>query len=554
MPVRMLLPYLVAMATQTPWRRGVGMSKKRVLALVLSALVVSSALVVAPTSAPEAYAAPTSSRIAGADRYGTAAAVSKAAFGDPSKVDTVFIAAGASFPDSLSAGPVATVRNAPVLLTHKNGLPRATIDELRRLGPKEIIVIGGTGVIPSAVGDQLKKYAATVTRTGGDDRYDTSRRAVEQGFPNGASTVYITAGRTFADAVSGGALAAAKGAPLLLIEPGQAHLDAATKQTLSKLGASRVVAIGGQGALSSALAQEAAAVTGAKPSRLGGADRYETSAVVAREFGVTSDVLMATGTDFPDAIAAIPLAATRGVPILLTVPYCVSATTATITSKSNIKRLTLIGGVGAIRGLVGIQHGCLSTTDPTSPWAFVNKKHPLRPVNHVPGDLRTVRTASTGGGMMRNEAAGEFERMVAAAAAEGAGTIANASAYRSYSTQVSVYAANTQREGAVKAELSTARPGYSEHQTGLTVDVAACGNGCRGLDAFGGTSQSNWVIANAHRFGFIVRYEAGYEGITGYKSEPWHLRFVGDALATDYKSGGFHTLEQYFGYAAAPSY
>lgn len=101
----------------------------------------------------------------------------------------------------------------------------------------------------------------------------------------------------------------------------------------------------------------------------------------------------------------------------------------------------------------------------------------------------------------------------------------------------------------------TARPGYSEHQTGLTIDLVACGaSACSGIDSFGATAQGRWTAANAHRFGFIVRYESGQTYVTGYAPEPWHLRYVGVALASDYRAGGFRTLEQYFDTPAAPTY
>lgn len=522
----------------------------RPVTLALGVFIALGALL----AAPGAHATPEVERVSGADRFMTSVAVSRAAFPDAGAVDTVYVASGRTYPDSLSAGPIAALDGAPVLLTPMNSLFEATVSELRRLKPREIIVIGGPGAVSTGVESLLRPLAPTVSRIGGTDRYETSRQVAERGFPDGAETVYLATGRNFADAISGGALAASREAPILLVDTRQPHLDVATERTLSKLGAEKIVVIGGQGVLSSALAQEARAVTGADVKRLGGADRYETSAIVAAEFGAIAEVMLATGTDFPDAISATSLAAARNVPILLTIPYCVSATTGTITKKSNVQKLTMIGGPGAVRGLVGSQHECVSTTNPNSPWVFVNKQHPLRPIDYVPGDLRAVNASNAGGGWMRNEAAGAFERMVATAAKEGAGTIANASAYRSYATQISVYAANARRDGAAKTEMSTARPGYSEHQTGLTVDVVACAKRCRGLDDFGGTTQSNWIIRNAHRFGFIVRYEAGYETITGYQSEPWHLRYVGVTLATDYKSGGFHTLEQYLGYGAAPRY
>lgn len=529
------------------------MQKKRTLTFAVSIIVAVGALLVAPVASP-AYAASSADRVAGADRYGTAAAASRAAFADPSRVDTVFIAAGSTYPDSLSAGPIAAHQNAPVLLTHHNGLPWATTAEIRRLAPEKIVIIGGSGAVPTKVGSQLKKLAPDVSRISGTDRYETSRKAAEWGFPDGAGKVYLATGSNYADAVSGGALAAANSAPIVLIDPAQPHLNEATRHTLSKIGAAKVIVIGGEAVVPPQLVREAKEVTGASGQRLGGADRYETSMLVAQQFGAVSNVLVATGYDFPDAISAIPLAAVRGVPIVLSVPYCVSATTAKITRQTSVNRLTLMGGVGALRGLVGSQHACLSTSDPNSTWLVVNKKRPLVPPTHVPGDMRGVNVRNVGGGSMRNEAAGALEQLFARASAEGAGAMANTSAYRSYSFQQGLFDNAVRRKGIAQAEIDTARPGHSEHQTGMAIDVVACGNGCGGIYQFGGTSQSGWVNDNAHRFGFIVRYEPGYQHIAGYMSEPWHLRYVGTALASDYKAGGFHTLEQYFGLPAAPNY
>src|SRR5690606_5906481 len=96
--------------------------------------------------------------------------------------------------------------------------------------------------------------------------------------------------------------------------------------------------------------------------------------------------------------------------------------------------------------------------------------------------------------------------------------------------------------------------GFSEHQTGLSLDVVACSNGCGEIEAFGGTAESAWIAEHAWEHGFIVRYEDGVSDTTGYVPEPWHLRYIGPALAAAYHESGCHSLEEFFGLPAAPDY
>lgn len=185
--------------------------------------------------------------------------------------------------------------------------------------------------------------------------------------------------------------------------------------------------------------------------------------------------------------------------------------------------------------------GCNSAASHINPNAIdvlVNKKHCLRPLNFVPPDLVTVHGAT-----ISAKAANDFNRMFADAAAAGQG-FAVSSSYRSYSNQVSTYNYWVSVNGQQGADTVSARPGYSEHQTGLAVDVGA--NGCN-LNCFGGTSQYQWLQANAAKYGFIQRYYSGYESITGYAGEEWHYRYVGVAVAQDMKAKGIKTLEQYWG-------
>lgn len=127
------------------------------------------------------------------------------------------------------------------------------------------------------------------------------------------------------------------------------------------------------------------------------------------------------------------------------------------------------------------------------------------------------------------------------------------SGFRSYQTQVSTYQGYASSVGISGADHASARPGYSEHQTGLAVDIGDAG-GCNLQPCFAQRPLAAWVSENSHHYGFVVRYQLGFHPISGYFAEPWHLRFVGVELATAVKKSGLHTLEQYFGLEAAPSY
>jgi D-alanyl-D-alanine carboxypeptidase len=128
------------------------------------------------------------------------------------------------------------------------------------------------------------------------------------------------------------------------------------------------------------------------------------------------------------------------------------------------------------------------------------------------------------------------------------------SGYRSYETQVATYAHWTDVLGAAQADVQSARPGYSEHQTGLALDVLPADGACQEFGCFGGTPQAAWLAEHAAAYGFVVRYQEGQQAITGYTAEPWHLRYVGARTAADVAASGARSLEEYFGLPAAPAY
>ncbi|MDR6987700.1 D-alanyl-D-alanine carboxypeptidase [Paenarthrobacter nitroguajacolicus] len=197
-----------------------------------------------------------------------------------------------------------------------------------------------------------------------------------------------------------------------------------------------------------------------------------------------------------------------------------------------------------------------SLTDPTSPWVIVNKHRPLSPQDFVPADLvqPNIRLAVSGeAALVISTTAAAAEKLFSAAATEGV-IMTLASGYRSYSTQVATYGGYVASTGQAAADRASARPGHSEHQTGWSFDIADGGGACSFQPCFAEQPAAVWAKANAHKFGFVVRYPWMFHDTTGYFYESWHLRYIGVEAATDMASRGIATLEEYFGLEAAPDY
>ncbi|MEN8581689.1 M15 family metallopeptidase [Burkholderia sp. RS01] len=187
---------------------------------------------------------------------------------------------------------------------------------------------------------------------------------------------------------------------------------------------------------------------------------------------------------------------------------------------------------------------------------MVNKHRPLKPANYVPADLVQPRVALAVSGeaaLLNRTTAAAAERMFAAAAAAGV-TMTLASGYRSYATQTATYNGYVSARGQAAADTASARPGYSEHQTGWAFDIGDGGGACSFQPCFAEQPAAVWAKANAYRFGFVVRYPFMLHPITGYYYESWHLRYIGVEAAADMKKRGIRTLEEYFGLKAAPGY
>jgi D-alanyl-D-alanine carboxypeptidase len=194
-----------------------------------------------------------------------------------------------------------------------------------------------------------------------------------------------------------------------------------------------------------------------------------------------------------------------------------------------------------------------SLTDPTSMWLVVNKKRPLDPKTYAPNDLRTPDMQVEGDQQVNDQTATALEALNRAAAADGI-SVELASGYRSYDTQVTIYASEVRAYGQAQADRESARPGHSEHQTGWAADLGTASGTCELKACFADTKEGKWLGANAYKYGFIIRYPDGKEKITGYLYEPWHVRYVGTDLSTEMHNQKIQTLEEFFNLPPAPQY
>ncbi len=328
------------------------MHKLRWAALILGATVATTAASASATTGV------TASRLAGSDRYATAATIAEASFQSGSA--EVIIASGLDYPDALAASYADGQLHAPVLLTDPNNLPSATQSALSALHASGAEVIGGTAAVSANVVSQLQAAGLTVQRISGADRYATAA-AVAQAFPTnligsygtGGPTAIVTSGLSYADALAGGPMAAKDSFPVLLTDP--SSLSSPTQSALTNLGIKQVILLGGTAAVSSGV-QTQITNMGISVTRIGGADRTQTATMVAdfeaQNLGWTlTHVNLARGNDFADALAGASHAGLETAPIILTEdPNTLgSYTTSWLqTNSATIATIHVFGGTAAV--------------------------------------------------------------------------------------------------------------------------------------------------------------------------------------------------------------
>ena len=325
--------------------------------------VVAAALGLAASVVPAAPASAAAvSRIAGEDRYATAAAVSTL-FG--AGVPIVFVATGENFPDALAAGPAGAATGGPVLLTRATSVPDSTAAALDHLDPANIVVLGGAGVISDGVVAELQQYTAgSVVRVAGQDRFETAA-AVAANFPVGVPLVYVANGLDFPDALAAGATAGAFDSPLLLVH--QNGIPASTAAQLERLDPGLIVVAGGPSAVSSDVQGQLFAYSD-EVLRESGANRFETAVDISfRTFDPgTRSVFLATGRNFPDALAGGPLAGILIGPLLLVEQDCVPQVVINEINRLNPESVVLLGGESALSNSVAALVPCPGPGLPTT--------------------------------------------------------------------------------------------------------------------------------------------------------------------------------------------
>jgi putative cell wall-binding protein len=296
---------------------------------------------------------PSVERLSGPDRYSGAVAISKRAF--PGTAPVVFLATGTGYPDALSAAPAAVVEGGPLLLTQPDALPEATATELRRLQPGRIVVVGGPASVSDRLLAELSGYAATVERISGANRYEASRSVVETVFET-SSRAYVATGANFPDALSASAAAGSLKAPVLLVDGGASAIDDPTRRVLDDLGASTAVIAGGPNSVSPGI--EGSLRARGSVVRQDGPDRFAASVSVnAGAFTKSSTAYLATGYNYPDALAGGVLAGLKKAPLFVVPTGCVPQAVLGQLRTMGVTKVVLLGGPASldagVEGLVG---------------------------------------------------------------------------------------------------------------------------------------------------------------------------------------------------------
>jgi putative cell wall-binding protein len=302
-------------------------------------------------------------RIQGADRFEVAVNISKTAY--PAGSKTAYIVTGSTYSDALSAAPAAVKEQAPLLLTRNDALPANVEAELKRLAPEKIVVVGGTASVSAAVETQLKKIASkTVDRVAGADRYEASRNVAAYAFGSTAvDSAYLATGTNFPDALSASAMAGAKQQPVILANGPESALDAATLATLNALKVKSVAIAGGPVSVSPGIEEQLKAtdtsVAGTKyaVTRLAGADRFEASIAISASGGA-NEVYLATGFNFPDALAGAALAGAEKAPLYVVPTDCVPAGVLSAIDRMDANQVTLLGGPNSLAPSVAALKPC----------------------------------------------------------------------------------------------------------------------------------------------------------------------------------------------------
>lgn len=293
---------------------------------------------------------PPSTRISGKNRFATSVEISKATY---TKADTVVIASGMDFADALCSVSLANAYKAPILLVTKDTVGDDVLGEIKRLGAKTALIIGGTGVVGTSVESKLKSAGLNTERIAGKTRFETAvlsaQRLKDKGYA--PKSLFIVYYNSYADALSASNVAAMLNAPILYVKT-TGDIDSTTKQYLSavKSSVANVYVIGGTGVISEQMSNTIKAYMGKTPVRVAGQNRYETCVEINKRFASylkSTNICVATGQNFPDALSGSVYSALNGCALFLADQSLNSVQKAYLKSKAP-QKLTVLGGAGAV--------------------------------------------------------------------------------------------------------------------------------------------------------------------------------------------------------------
>jgi len=297
-------------------------------------------------------------RLSGADRYATAIQVAGAGFTAP--VPVLYLTTGQNYPDALSAGPAAAHLGGPLLLVQPQTVSQDVLTAITNFQPTRVIVLGAENSVSAQAFAQIQAAvpSATVDRIQGASRFETSRLITQDAFldngGSGADVAYVSNGNNFPDALSAGGAAASVHAPVILVNGQASSVPTETTQLLTDLGVTRIVVTGAENSVSAAIFTQLSALPGVSVSRETGPDRYGTSAAVNNAaFDPTQvRVLLATGQNYPDALAGSSLAGRLGDPLYITTQGCIQPSIYAELVRLKTTHVTLLGGVPSLSDAV----------------------------------------------------------------------------------------------------------------------------------------------------------------------------------------------------------
>lgn len=342
-------------------------------ARVLAATSAASGLAAGTSRAP-ASVHPVVTRHAGGDRYATAARLAGTMWRDGIWADVdgvpfpydkvVFVASGSDYPDGLSGGALAAHYGGPLLLTRTDSLPGPTASVLADLDPDYVVLLGGQGAVHDSVAVQLEQYVPypeRVVRYGGGDRYEVSANIARTIFGHGfGQRAYVALGTDWPDGLAGAAAAGWERAPLLLTR--SSGVPGVVMQTLRQYQPEEIVLLGGSGVVSEDILLQLQSV--APVVRVDGADRYVVAANVADLHPTRYGATVASGQDWPDALAGSAYAGLVGGKLLLVRPTGVPGATRQTVIDQSLALIDALGGPGPLPGPVLDQLRALTVATP----------------------------------------------------------------------------------------------------------------------------------------------------------------------------------------------